>query len=277
MDPLLLPTIDGAARMAATRFSSWKPTLFQDYCQGTVARIWREHGPGTTTAYVHCLCEAIGTGYVTASVQETPANLLEHCLRTWLPVRLAAVPREQHLALFARSWNLLEGLLREPGWVNAYVMARTKELDRETELEPFLVRVLKPLFEPAAAASWTGPFRVTLLPLRQADDDFLPGDMNLVAPTVLVVKDRRRPVQCGVILRKQGQSELAGMFETTSPYAQGPSAVVPQWQGESLVFDKERVTLPFLLEPYRWLQVQAGFVAACAVNSQKLWIVETAT
>ena len=45
---------------------------------------------------------------------------------------------------------------------------------------------------------------MTLLSLRQADDEFLPGEMQLAAPTVLVVSDRRRPVRLGIHLRRDG-------------------------------------------------------------------------
>ena len=44
-----------------------------------------------------------------------------------------------------------------------------------------------------------------------------------------------------------------------------------------MTFGKERVRLPLLGEPFRWLQADAGFVVASAINSQQLWIVESAT
>jgi hypothetical protein len=202
---------------------------------------------------------------------------MEYYFRNGLTAQLAQVGPERQVAVLADAWNLLEGLLREPAWVNAYVMARVRELHREPSLEAFLARVLEPLFEPAARANWAGPFRVQMLSLRAGDDEFLPGDMHLVAPTILAVKDRSRDLTCGIVLRKEGQSELAGLFDETSPFAEQPSAVAADWRGDWLALGKERVRLPFLGEPFRWLQVQAGFLAASAVHSQKLWIVESAT
>ena len=58
---------------------------------------------------------------------------------------LAGLPAEQHLSLLARVWNLGEGLLREPEWVNAYVMSRIGELRSEKMPETILVDVLRPL------------------------------------------------------------------------------------------------------------------------------------
>ncbi len=272
-------TIERLAAKGATQFSNWNPSLFQDYCQA----LMQDHSKASTSphlvasALAEILCEGIGRGYLTTSLHANPANLMEYCLRNWLMSRLANVAAERQLQFLADAWNLLEGVLREPTWVNAYVMARVGELLSETSLESFLGAVLKPLFAPATIANWTGPFRVTMLSLRAADDEILPGDMYLVAPTILTVRDRRSDLACGVVLRKQGQSELAGVFGETSPYVEAPPTTAPSWQGEWATFGKERIQLPFLGEPFHWLQVHAGFVVASAVNSQKLWIVESAT
>ena len=274
-----LTTIERLAQKGATQFSSWNPSLFQDYCQAFM----QEHAKASplshlvATALAEMLCEGIGRGYLTTSLHANPANLMEYCFRHWLMSRLADVAAERQLHFLADAWNLLEGVLREPVWVNAYVMARIRELHSQPGLESFLGSVLKPLFEPATTADWTGPFRVTTLSLRAGDDEFLPGDMQLVAPTILSVRDRKRDLHCGVVLRKQGQSEVAGIFGEAHPFVEQTSALSPSWQGEWVTFGKERIQLPFLGEPFRWLQVHAGFVVASAVNSQKLWIVESAS
>jgi hypothetical protein len=223
------------------------------------------------------LCEGVGRGYLATHFSGKPANLMEYYVRDGLMVRLIQASPQQSFSLLADTWNLLEGLLREPRWVNSYVMARARELDNEDGLHSFLVRELNPLFERTSPSTWNGPSRVSMLSLRDGDDEFLPGEMHLVAPTVLAVKDRRRDTSWGVLLRKQGQSELAGLFGDTSPYVEEPSFTPPRWQGEWTSFGKERIRLPFLLEPLHWLQVRAGFLVASAINSQKLWIVESAT
>ena len=102
--------------------------------------------------------------------------------------------------------------MREPDWINGYVMSRIGELRGEKSLETILAEILRPLLEPAPAARWQAPYRVTMLSLRPADDGFLPGEMQLAAPTVLVVSDRRRPMRLGIHLRRQGQSRVLGTF-----------------------------------------------------------------
>jgi hypothetical protein len=286
MDPQLQAAIERLARDGAARFSHWKPALFQEYCRATLPRLVPASadppGPQATwhpvaNAFAEVLQEGVGRGHVVTGLDAPPANLMEYCLRDWLVRRLADAPGEQRLQLLADAWNLLEGLLREPRWVNAYVLARVRELEDESSLQAFLGRVLQPLFEPATRANWGGPFRVTTLSLRAGDDDFLPGDMHLVAPNILAVKDRRRDVSLGVVLRKQGRSELLGIIAGANPYAEPPAEAAPRWQGETFALGSENIPMKFLAEPFRWVQTQAGFVVASAVNSQKVWIAESAT
>ncbi len=274
-----LPLIERLDRKGATQFAGCSPPLFREYCQALLRDDASSptQSPPVATALAELLCEGVGRGYLSAPLHASPTNLMEHCFRSWLTPRLAHVAAERRLHFLADAWNLLEGLLGEPGWVNAYVMARVRELDGEPGLESFLGRVLRPLLEPATRASWAGPFRVATLSLRACDDEILPGDMHLVAPTVLAVRDRRRDLACGVVLRKEGRSEPAGVFGDTRPFTEQPPATPPRWQGEWVTFGEERVRLPFLGEPFRWLQAAAGFVVASAVNSQQLWIVESAT
>jgi hypothetical protein len=117
---------------------------------------------------------------------------------------------------------------------------------------------------------------VTLLSLRHADDAFLPGEMQLAAPTVLVVSDRRRPVRLGIHLRREGQSVVLGTFGPAGPFPDEPAGVQVAWEGGSASIGVDRVSLPFLAAPFRWAMVRAGYLVASAVDSQKLWIVESA-
>ncbi len=218
----------------------------------------------------------VGEGYLKGDPDAPPVNFLEFCIRNWLPDVLAGLPAEQHLSLLARVWNLGEGLLREPEWVNAYVMSRIGELRGDFMPDSMLIDVLRPLLEPALSARWDAPYRVTLLSLRQADDEFLPGEMQLAAPTVLVVSDRRRPVRLGIHLRRDGQSSVLGKFGATGPFPNEPAVVQVEWQGGNAKIGDHTVSLPFLAEAFCWSLVGAGYLVASAADSQKLWIVESA-
>jgi hypothetical protein len=155
-------------------------------------------------------------------------------------------------------------------------MSRIGELRREKAPQDVLVDILRPLLEPAPAARWDAPYRVTLLSLRTADDEFLPGEMQLAAPTVLVVSDRRRPVRLGVHLRRMGQSIVLGAFGPTGSFPDEPAGVQVTWNGGTANIGIDTVCLPFLASPFRATLVRAGYLVASSIDSQKLWIVESA-
>ena len=261
------------------RFSDWDAALFDAYCRTflpSVRERLSEDGERTFVAVATMVQQGIGEGYLKADPRASPLNFLEYCLWGWLPEFLSRQPVEEHLPLLARVWNLGEGLMREPGWVNAYVMSRIGELRGEARPEDFLVDVLRPLMEPAPPARWEAPYRVTMLSLRPADDEFLPGEMHLAAPAVLVVSDRRRSVRLGVHLKREGQSVVLGAFGPTSAFADDRSGVPVVWEGGRARIGEVTVALPLLAGPFRWALVPAGYLVASAVDSQKLWIVESA-
>jgi hypothetical protein len=261
------------------RFSDWDVSLFAAYGRTYLPAVWNRLVPGSerTFAGLSALVQqGVGEGYLKSDPEAAPLNFLEFCLRDWLPEVLTSLPAEHHLPLLARVWNLGEGLLREPQWVNDYVMSRLGELCGDRLPEEILVEVLRPLLEPAPPARWEAPYQVTLLSLRHADDEFLPGDMQLAAPTVLVVSDRRRPVRLGIHLRRKGQSVVLGTLGPTGPFPHEPAAINVAWEGGSARIGNQTVPLPFLAGPFRWTLVRAGYLVASAADSQKLWIVESA-
>src|SRR3954453_8715263 len=117
----VLPLIERLGRKGATQFANWNPSLFRDYCQALLSGNAVAE-PTVDAAVAELLCEGVGRGYLTASMQDGSTNLMEHCFRNWLPARLAGVAADRRLPILADTWNLLEGLLSEPRWVNAYVM-----------------------------------------------------------------------------------------------------------------------------------------------------------
>ena len=228
-------------------------------------------------SFLTLLETGVGSGMLTTLLEAAPANFLEHCLRNWLPSELARLEPKQGPAMMARLWNLAEGLGREPGWVQAYILSRAGDFQPGTPPEEFLISVLRPLFVPAPTPTWQGPFRVTLLSMRAADDEFLPGDQYLAAPSVLVVADRKRQVRLGVHLRIHGRSEILGTFGQTSPPIpqHGPECRgYLEARGELLYRRRTLSRCPFLHEPFRWTITTSGFIVASSRDSQKLWIVE---
>jgi hypothetical protein len=242
-------------------------------------------GDQTLAAYLGLLREAVAAGYVRGAVRAAPApadaappwrSCLEYCLITAAPGDVPRLPPDARVALLAKVWNLGEGLLREPAWVDRYVVSRLGELDGLSNLEAFLVDVLAPVLEPPPPAHWRGPLRVTLLDLRPSVDDLLPGKMSMAAPTLLTVQDRSRPsLYVNVLLRRQGQSQALGASGELSAYAVTGRVPGVEFTRDRVTVGEHAVELPFLGHVHEHLVVPAGFVVASAPDSQRLWIVES--
>jgi hypothetical protein len=279
MDAAALEHMRRLGEEGPRRFSNWDAPLFAAYGGTFLPAVFASLPPAQSGAFNGLMAmvqQGIGEGFLRGNPEDPPGNFLEYCIREWLPPTLAELPAEKQMALLASVWNLGEGLLREPDWVNGYVMSRIHELRRNNLPQEVLVEILRPLLEPAPAARWEAPYRVTLLSLRPADDEFLPGEMQLAAPTVLVVTDRRRPVRLGVHLQRMGKSIVLGAFGPTGSFPDEPAGVQVTWNGGTASIGVDTVSLPFLASPFRAAVVRAGYLVASSVDSQKLWIVESA-
>ena len=263
------------------RFARWDGELFDAVAAGPAVALREgldrqpDAGP-VVAAYLRMAQQAVGTAVLRrATAGATWTTFLERFLVELVPKLLAHVRPGQRVPLLVQGWNLGEGLLREPPWLDRYVSASVGRLTNLAELEAFLVRTLEPVLAAVPPAGWRGPFAVIVLDLRTVADDFLPGEVALAAPTVLRIDDRRRPgVQTGALLRRGGRSELLGLTAGLGDYDEA-------WERPGVEFHDGRVTvagqavgLPFLRQCHRHAVARAGFVAACAVDSQRLWIVE---
>ena len=151
-----------------------------------------------------------------------------------------------------------------------------RRADRPVRDRNILVEVLDPVLSPAPPSAWRGPFAVTVLDLRPLHEDFLPGELTVAGPTLLGVADRRLPdLHAAVLLRAGGRSELLGLLPGLGGYAEPEGhPAIEFWDGRATV-GGQLVELPSLRDCHRHAVARAGFVAACATDSQRLWIVES--
>jgi hypothetical protein len=266
---------------AGARHAHFDAKLFAALCDGPARRLWAAVATDPTAdavlaAYLSLLREAVALGYVRAV--HPPSSFLGCCLLEAVPTRLHDVRPAERVARLAQAWNLGEGLLREPAWLDRYVASRAAELRGLHELPAFLARVLEPALEPGPPARWGGPFRVTVLDLRPAVDDLLPGPMHLAAPAVLAVRDRGRPdVWASVLLRRHGQSQVLGASAALPAYESPDAGQTPrpEFERDRVRIGAAAVELPFLAEVESHAVAPAGFVIAAASDSQRLWIMES--
>jgi hypothetical protein len=270
------------SRDGARRFAGWDPAVFHNLLKEPVRALHEAlgsepSGEEVLSAYLQLLQEGVGTGLVrrAAAGPDGWTGFLERMLVERVPALLPAVTASRRVSMLVKLWNIGEGLSREPAWLDRYAAARCDGLDNLASVEGFLTRALDPVLAPAPAATWTGPFAVTVLDLRTVHDEFLPGEVKPAGPCVLGVADRRTQQWAGVLLRPGGKSELLGITGRIGEYADGrPLPPVAFGDGKATVAGRE-VPVPTLRRCHRFAAVAAGFVAAAAVDSQRLWILES--
>ncbi len=270
---------DGARRVAA-----WEGALFDAVGQGPARALAHALGkqPGAEPvlrAYLRLVQEAIGTAALRLAAPPSPGapwtSFLERCLVQLVPALLPHASPDERLPLLVKLWNLGEGLRAEPAWVDRYVNACAGRVRSLGDVEAFLVETLRPVLTPAPPSTWQGPWAVTVLDLRLFHDEFLPGRLHLAAPTVLCVQDRRLPgVQIGVLLRPEGKSEALGLTDGLAAFDEPGELPAVAFEDQRATVAGRSVALPSLRRCAHHAIARAGFVAACALDSQRLWIVE---
>jgi hypothetical protein len=288
MDTILTKTIDPFTVTGPRRWANWDAELFDRMCQGPVRNLWKDikkqpNADKVLRAYLSLVQEAIGVGYLhrgslvegSEFVVGSGGTFLTHCLLNRVPAELANLPSADQIPFLAKLWNLGEGLMQEPAWMDRYVQSHAAELQSLVAIEEFLAVTLEPVLVPTEPAQWKGPFVLTMLNTRSLLDDFLPGEMHLAGPMVLCVHDRRHDkVHLGIFLRPRQESRFIGLTPCLGAFTEEtPKGEVKDGK---LHFGKLAVDLPHLRVCHRHVIARAGFSIASAVDSQRLWIVESA-
>lgn len=285
----LLAAVDHFEKEGERRFSRWDGALFRAFVEGPADRLLSAISGGDTgsvarvfEAYLRLVVEAIGCGYVDASsldpkAQEAPSNLMAVLLARLAPALLPKARPSDRVVLLARSWNLAEGLFGEPPWKNRAVAAALSGVDSLSDLDRRLLRVLEAATAPKTRAALAGPFAVRTIDMREVDHAFLPGAMHFSAPSLLCVHDRKRKgVHAGVLLGPRGASTLLG----PGPCLGRPEREEADLPTITLIPGGVRVgdaKLPLSLYSRGHMATasRAGYLAANALDSQRLWIAES--
>lgn len=283
--------IDEVQQQGMREHSQWNASTFRDVCAAHAQQLWnqirsQEDAQNCFRGYLTLLKEMLGTGAMSRAQidhyylhHEKPAcelNFLGWCMLDLIPRDLPKIRSNQRLKILADLWNLGEGILSEPAWVDRYVIANRRSLKNLEQTATFLTTLLDPVLQPAEQASWKGPFHVSQLSTRATQDEFLPGEMHLAAPTVLCAHDRRHPdVHLGIFLKRQGQSQLMGVTPCLGHYDESGDLPEIKVAPEVALIDQQTVNLPFLRVSHQHLIARAGFCVVSAQDSQNLWIVES--
>jgi hypothetical protein len=264
------------------RYAAWDGPLYDAVARGPAAALWhglagQDDAKAVMGGYLRLVQEAVGLGFL-RQTEESPAAtcFIERGLVGLVPRLLPKVAPDKRLATLVALWNLGEGLRKEPAWVDRYVNACLHRLDDLTALHTFLGEVLGPVLTPAPAAKWKGPFAVTVLDPRPFSEEFLPGRMYLAAPAVLCVQDRRKlGVEMGVLLRPKKGCCVLGLTQGLTEYSEEGDRPSVEFEDGVVFVAGQSVALPHLRRSAGHAVAQGGFIVVSAVDSQRLWIVET--
>jgi hypothetical protein len=269
------------AREGERRHAGWNREVYAKWAgRARLLARGREDEPEMSKvvrAYLEVVREAIAEQLLATTKSKRPRTLLELGL-VRASGELGAHTPKRALELLASVWNLAEGLREEPAWMNDYVLSRQGELTSLEELPRWLKSVLEPVLEDSAASTFTRNFAVQVLDFRLTDPSFLPGEMLLLAPRVLAVRDRESQAEIGVLLRHEQKSEITGVLRrsaqpsTPAVEPESPPIIVTP---TAVRVGATEVPLPLLVSPHAHHVVPAGFIAISAVDSQRLWIVES--
>ncbi len=279
--------IDHFESEGARRFARWDAPLYRAFIEGPGARLLgairdTEGAVSVFEAYLRLLVEAVGYGYIDAACLDknearSPRSLMALALTTHIPALLPKAPPREQMALLAKTWNLAEGLLGEPAWVNRAVAGALANADSLADFDKRIVRVLEAALLPRARASLAGPFSVRSVDTREVDHAFLPGAMHFSAPALLCVHDRKRKgVHAGLLLGPKGAASLLGPCPCLGRPEKEPSDLptITLIPGGLRVGDA-KIPLTFFHRGHSAAASRAGYLVASALDSQRLWVVES--
>lgn len=273
--------VAGLARRNSSQFDAAR---FGALVATRVRELWplirgAPHAAAVLRSYLRLVAEAVGMGCLIEDARGQQRDFLSDLLVNQVPARLPEVAPERRTACLAQLWNLGEGLLQEPAWLNRFAMAFAHEASAAGDLlalPAHLTAVLEPVLAPRPPSQWAGPCQLVVLDPRPVTDGFLPGEMHLAAPAVVCVHDRRRAgSQLGVLLEHGGKSRILGAAPCLGSTVHEGARPAVAFSPGSLAIGAHQVALGWLREPLERLVTATGFVLASAVDSQRLWVVDT--
>lgn len=281
MSPTLARIAAEMAELGRRTSSRFDAARFHDLVVTQGRPLWAEirgHRTGVAVlrSYLRLLAEAVGMGCAVPDAGGAMRDFLSELLVHQVPARLAQIAPDQRAACLAALWNLGEGLLQEPAWLNRFAIAFAGGAPDLLALPAHLATVLEPVLAPRPPSQWAGPCTLTVLDPRPLADGFLPGEMHLAAPAVVCVHDRRRAgAQLGVLLDRGGRSRFLGATPCLGTTVHEGARPAVTFAPGALAIGKHQVALGWLRAPLEKLVTATGFVLASAVDSQRLWVVDT--
>ncbi len=237
--------------------------------------------PALLRSYARLVAEAIGTGLLDLPRVEAqtggdgPRDLLAWGLLRAAPTLLPQCAPDRRPHHLATLWNLGEGILREPPWLNTYASTFVSAFTDLDALPTHLAALLAPVLRSRPGARWKGPFTTTIADTRPRLHGFLPGELHLAAPSVVCVHDRREATHLAILFSAGAPAQLFGPVPCLGRDHRDTSAPVASVAADVLTVDGTALALEHLHDPHTFAVSSGGFAVVSAVDSQRLWIIES--
>ncbi|MDP2345194.1 MAG: hypothetical protein Q8O67_29890 [Deltaproteobacteria bacterium] len=230
-------------------------------------------------SYLQLAAEAVGRGLVggRGDTRLTRSTLLSILLLDVVPQQLVlARDAADAAALMARCWNIGEGAAMAARWIDPYLAAVFTSVSLDLgDVAAVVAEALARVTTIEHAPSWSG-FTTTTLDLSVSQPDFLPGMMHAVAAGLLCIHDRAKPEDGLVVaVDHEGRSRVIGAAPCSGEYLDEGSLPAVDADDEVCLVGAVKVPVPLLRRSYWVACLPRGFVALSAVDSQRLWLLES--
>lgn len=274
-------TTEAAAQHARFDAAVFHAVMGLSGAQLAAAIAGSDGAPALLRSYARLVAEAIGAGLLDhARVDAQTGGDGPRDLLAWGLVRAAPTllpkcdpaRRPHHLAAL---WNLGEGILREPPWLNTYASTFVPAVTDLDALPAYLTALLDPVVRARPTARWKGPFTAAVADPRALLDAFLPGALHLAAPSVVCLHDRRDATHLALLFAAGTPARLFGPVPCLGHGHRDASAPPASVAPNALTVDGAAIALEHLRDPHTFVVSSGGFAVVTAVDSQRLWIVES--
>jgi len=275
------------------QYAHWNQELFMKIVQAAAQQCWNRihkqpNAEQVFAAYMDLIGEGIRNTYLTQSLNShhynyliqnptaswlpiTWKNFLEYCLIKKIPLTLSEVPKQQQLEILVKIWNIGENILQQAPWMGLYILSHADELTSLTNIDAFLIDIMDPLLRPPKPAQWQPPFDVSILDGRDIHDDFLPGEMHEVAPSVVCVHDRRLSGIYGGIFMNNEPNTLLFHHQCLGDSQNNREEISVVFESSSVTIQSHPVNLTRLGEHHSYLVCNGGQLLVSAIDSQRIW------
>lgn len=264
--------IDELEEDAESRFSNWQPQTWQSLLAGPAAQLLKaleatgrpmEKTRPVAKSYLSLAAEAVGMGYLYPTAQTGRANFFSLAWFDLLPKELASLSPQRQTEVLSACWNVGENLETRASWFQ--ILFLTLMARDGLNLESFEVdvqRVTEMILDRPEVALNAEDYRLEWIPLGVQDARFLPGQVQFLAPQVLVVDHRHgglddRPKSAKVVWLGEGPQVLgaAGDALRNREGVGDTEKDDPAWSWEKVRDDEPRLTSIHAQSSNRWRAV----------------------